>query len=447
MNAIIYDFKRSLFRISVIVTLILFAMVGLGMGYYIYHSTLSELPAYSYYNMNFVGVVSRYDNLVILKGYVFNDQGNPLPATVELLQVSKVVAIAHTNSSGSFRIQGKNATCVIVKHLRCEETSTLPVIHRVILNISMFYNYRGLGQCFMAFIFGVKNNIGKLIIVSGSNKGVANFTYYVKVYCSNSFHIRLYKVIKSCVINYSNYITISTIKVPARTVWIYVNATEEGPSSYYPIPRIEYIINKGLLSSSLIFTEFLSIIMIYLSYTFYARLIDSGSIEFIISRPITRAELYLIRLSSGILTAIVASVIFGSVFGLSFSLMIHYFTMYTVSILILMLLPILTFYYTLGFTLSNFIKSSTKTLGLSIVIFILTTVINKILSTILETNTLSIALYSINPISISYVASYLLTHFTLAEAPFNIGISIAVQLAWIIGLLVLGYLRFRKIDI
>ncbi|MDT7902014.1 MAG: hypothetical protein RRE78_09025 [Acidianus sp.] len=45
------------------------------------------------------------------------------------------------------------------------------------------------------------------------------------------------------------------------------------------------------------------------------------------------------------------------------------------------------------------------------------------------------------------MASYLLTHFTLAEAPFNIGISIAVQLAWIIGLLVLGYLRFRKIDI
>ncbi|WP_048054743.1 hypothetical protein [Acidianus hospitalis] len=85
MNPIIYDFKRSLFRISVIVTLILFAMVGLGMGYYIYHSTLSELPAYSYYNMNFVGVVSRYDNLVILNGYVFNDQGNPLPATVGII--------------------------------------------------------------------------------------------------------------------------------------------------------------------------------------------------------------------------------------------------------------------------------------------------------------------------------------------------------------------------
>uniref|UniRef100_UPI0040382EB7 ABC transporter permease subunit n=1 Tax=Acidianus infernus TaxID=12915 RepID=UPI0040382EB7 len=216
---------------------------------------------------------------------------------------------------------------------------------------------------------------------------------------------------------------------------------------YYPIPYIEYVINQGVIPTSFLFQLFFPIVMIYLAYVLYSKLIDGGAVEFIISRPLTRADFYLTRLTSGLLTGVVTSIIFSLIVGGTFSALVHYFPSFVVSMMIIELVSILSFYYILSFMLSNFIKSATATLGISIALFFIIRIVEGLLPIFLPTNVVNIVSYYVNPTSICSVAMYLSTHLTLAGAPFNLGISIASQLAWLIGLSLLGYLKFRRMDL
>lgn len=443
MNPIIYDFKRSFLRLSVLIFLVVFAAVGVGIGYLVYHFSVGNLPASSYYNMNFVGVSFGFPNgTVKVHGYVFDNRGCPLVATIEMVSNSgKVVSMTQSNSSGFFTIQGNNASYIIVKYSTYEENATITTI---IYNVSDFYNYYEYNGEGLAIITGVKNCVGKLILASTFNQGELNLTFYNQGL----------KAIGSCIINYSGYVTINSIKIKPGTQFISLGSNslrgfmnEYSPIQYSPIPHIEYVINQGVISSSSLFQSFFPIIMIYLAYALYSKLIDSGAIEFIISRPLTRASFYLTRLTSGLLTGVTTSIIFSLVVGGTFSILIHYFPGFVVTMLIIELISILSFYYILSFMLSNFIKSATATLGISIALFFIIRIVEGILPIFLPTNVSNIIGYYANPTSICSVATYLSTHLTLAGAPFNLGISIVAQLAWLIGLSLLGYLKFRRMDL
>ena len=456
MNPIIYDFKRSFLRLSVLIFLVVFAAVGVGIGYLVYHSSVENLPASSYYNMNFVGVSFGFPNgTVKVHGYVFDNRGSPLVATIEMVSNSgKVVSMTQSNSSGFFTIQGNNASYIIVKYSTYEEKATITTIaaagkslllqHTVmytyiIYNVSDFYNYYEYNGEGLAIITGVKNCVGKLILASTFNQGELNLTFYNQGL----------KAIGSCIINYSGYVTINSIKIKLGTQFISLGSKSSigFMTEYSPIPHIEYAINQGVISSSSLFQSFFPIIMIYLAYALYSKLIDSGAIEFIISRPLTRASFYLTRLTSGLLTGVTTSIIFGLLVGGTFSILIHYFPSFVVTMLIIELISILSFYYILSFMLSNFIKSATATLGISIALFFIIRIVEGILPIFLPTNVSNILGYYVNPTSICSVATYLSTHLTLAGAPFNLGISIVAQLAWLIGLSLLGYLKFRRMDL
>ncbi|PVU76576.1 hypothetical protein DDW13_02725 [Acidianus hospitalis] len=461
MNPIIYDFKRSFLRLSVLIFLVVFAAVGVGIGYSVYHFSVENLPASSYYNMNFVGVSFGFPNgTVKVHGYVFDNRGCPLVATIEMVSNSgKVVSMTQSNSSGFFTIQGNNASYIIVKYSTYEENATITTIAaagksllqqhtviytHIICNVSDFYNYYEYYGEGLAVITGVKNCVGKLILASTFNQGELNLTFYNQDL----------KAIGSCIINYSGYVTINSIKIKPGTQFISLGSKsstgftiENPPNEYSPIPNIEYKINQGVISSSSLFQSFFPIIMIYLAYALYSKLIDSGAIEFIISRPLTRASFYLTRLTSGLLTGVATSIIFSLVVGGTFSILIHYFPSFVVTMLIIQLISILSFYYILSFMLSNFIKSATATLGISIALYFIIRIVEGILPIFLPTNVSNILGYYVNPTSICSVATYLSTHLTLAGAPFNLGISIVAQLSWLIGLSLLGYLKFRRIDL
>ncbi|MFP3218489.1 MAG: ABC transporter permease subunit [Acidianus sp.] len=456
MNPIIYDFKRSFLRLSVLIFLVVFAAVGVGIGYLVYHSSVENLPASSYYNMNFVGVSFGFPNgTVKVHGYVFDNRGSPLVATIEMVSNSgKVVSMTQSNSSGFFTIQGNNASYIIVKYSTYEEKATITTIaaagkslllqHTVmytyiIYNVSDFYNYYEYNGEGLAIITGVKNCVGKLILASTFNQGELNLTFYNQGL----------KAIGSCIINYSGYVTINSIKIKLGTQFISLGSKSSigFMTEYSPIPHIEYAINQGVISSSSLFQSFFPIIMIYLAYALYSKLIDSGAIEFIISRPLTRASFYLTRLTSGLLTGVTTSIIFGLLVGGTFSILIHYFPSFVVTMLIIELISILSFYYILSFMLSNFIKSATATLGISIALFFIIRIVEGILPIFLPTNASNVIGYYVNPTSLCSVATYLSTHLTLAGAPFNLGISIVAQLAWLIGLSLLGYLKFRRMDL
>jgi len=438
MNPIIYDFKRSFLRLSVLIFLVVFAAVGVGIGYLVYHFSVGNLPASSYYNMNFVGVSFGFPNgTVKVHGYVFDDRGCPLVATIEMVSnCGKVVSMTQSNSSGFFTIQGNNASYIIVKYSTYEEKATITTI---IYNVSDFYNYYEYNGEGLAIITGVKNCVGKLILASTFNQGELNLTFYNQGL----------KAIGSCIINYSGYVTINSIKIKPGTQFISLGSKSSTGfmNEYSPIPNIEYAINQGVISSTSLFQSFFPIIMIYLAYALYSKLIDSGAIEFIISRPLTRASFYLTRLTSGLLTGVTTSIIFSLVVGGTFSILIHYFPSFVVTMLIIELISILSFYYILSFMLSNFIKSATATLGISIALFFIIRIVEGILPIFLPTNASNIIGYYVNPTSICSVATYLSTHLTLAGAPFNLGISIVAQLAWLIGLSLLGYLKFRRMDL
>ncbi|BDC17917.1 ABC transporter permease subunit [Acidianus sp. HS-5] len=468
MNPVIYDFKRAFLRWSVVGVLILFIILGVAEGYTEYYSSLGKVPPSAHYNLNFVGVVSRGNGVVTVKGYVFNNQGNPLSGTVELLQGGRCISSTTSNSSGFFIIRGANPTCIIVKYSSYEEKGILSqgLQKFVIYNLSYFYNFKVTNCKSVAVIIGVNNYEGKLIFANVFCKGSLYMAFYPKhanasciYYYVKGGHIL--PVFKGSIcyqtINYSSPIMVKTISIPHGTEDIAVTELDSNGNlystilNYYPIPYLEYLISyclsesvdKGLNSASLIFQAFFPIIMIYLAYILYTKPLDSGAIEFIISRPLTRTNFYLNRLISGLLTGVVSSLVFSLLLGVVFIPLVHFFPSFVVSLLILRIIPAVMFYYIMTFALSSFIKSSKVVLGASIGLYFVIGIM-LLLASIQHNYTL---LYYANPTAISEVATYIMFRLTLANAPFNVLFSIISQIAWLVVPSLLSYLKFKGMDL
>jgi len=424
MNPIIYDFKRSFLRLSVILILVIFVIAGVFLAYSTY-KTAVPYPAATY-NLNAIAV--NYNGKIV--GYVFNNQGNPIPNAKVIYDGN----VAYTNSSGYFVINESVSSLKISYH---GEEKNLTFLLGVAYNISEFYNFFGGG----VLVTGYNGSYGKVISI------IPSPTLY--------FYDQYGKIIG----NFTAPSPTSTIEafnapIPKGTIFITVNQPIQVTSvfnftalskleQFTPLPKVEYLLSTsltgdvGLISLAFIF------LFIYIAYQTFGKLKDRG-LPLILARPITRGEIYFTRYFSGVLAIFVATAIFTLAMSLTIITLFKFIPTVIIPALIAYSFFDIVVWYSLSFLFYTKL-SPTAGLGVSIATWFIFN-IGLSFPAFFYPSIAKYLTYYVSPTSITNIFSNYLATFSM---PSNviIPISVVVELLWISVPVILGYLVFKKMDV
>ena len=426
MNPIIYDFKRSFLRLSVILILIIFVVGGIFLAYSTYKS-LVPYPSVTY-NLNALAVYNGGEVI----GYVFNNEGNPIPNAT----VSYNGTVTHTNSSGYF-IMDKIVPYLLVSY--DNEEKNLTFIQGVAFNISSFYNFFN-GEI---VVTGYNGSYGKVISV------IPSPTLY--------FYDETGQVIGNFTAPHStSLIEVFNAPIPKNTIYITVNQEVKVTSlfnftalskleqlRFTPLPKTEYLLSDsivgdiGLISLAFIF------LFIYIAYQMFGKLKERG-LSLLLARPITRGELYFTRYFSGVLAIFVATTVFTLAVSLTALALFKFIPATIIPALIAFSFFNVIVWYSLSFLFySKF--SPTAGLGLSVASwFVLDIALS--LPALFYPKIANDINYYVSPTAITSIFSNYLLYFSM---PSNviIPLSVVVELLWISVPVVLGYLIFKRMDL
>lgn len=424
MNPIIYDFKRSFLRLSVILILIIFVIGGVFLAYASYKSAL-PYPAAAY-NLNAIAV--NYNGKTM--GYVFNNQGNPVPNAKVIYDGN----VAYTNSSGYFVI---NSTVPSLTVSYDGEEKDLTFLLGVAYNISEFYNFLGEG----VLVTGYNGSYGKVISI------IPSPTLY--------FYDQSGKIIG----NFTAPSSTSTIEVfeapiPKGTFFITVNQEVQVTSFlnltavsklvlFTPLPKAEYLLSTSIVED----VEFISLafifLFIYVAFQMFGKLKERG-LPLLLARPITRGELYFSRYFSGVLAIFVATVVFTLAVSLTVTTLFKFLPTAIIPALIAYSFFDVVVWYSLSFLFYSKL-SPTAGLGVSIAAWFVVYITLEF-SALFYPSIANDLTYYVSPTSIATIfANYLVT-FSL---PSNVILPLSVvdELLWISVPVILGYLIFKKMDV
>jgi len=424
MNPIVYDFKRSFLRLSVILILVIFVIAGVFLAYSTY-KTAVPYPAATY-NLNAIALYYNGETV----GYVFNNQGNPIPnAEIEYNGVK-----TYTNSSGYFVIN-KTVPSLLVTYN--SEKKNLTFLLGVAYNISDFYNFIGEG----ILVTGYNGTYGKVISIIPSPS-----LYF---YDSNG------KIIG----NFSAPQSMSPIEafnapIPKGTVFLTVNQKIQVTSlfnfttlskleQFTPLPKAEYLLSTsivgdvGLISLAFIF------LFIYVAYQMFGKLKDRG-LPLILARPITRGELYFTRYFSGVLAILVSIVTFTLATSLTATTLFKFLPTVIIPALLAYSFFNVIVWYSLSFLFYTKLSPAAG-LGVSIVAWFLLN-IGLSLPALFYPSIANYLTYYVSPTPITNIFSHYLATFSMPSGVI-IPISVVVELLWISVPVILGYLTFKKMDV
>jgi len=236
----------------------------------------------------------------------------------------------------------------------------------------------------------------------------------------------------------------TTIEVPseANCVAILSNSYVHGtPYSQSPILYTEIV--TGYFSAMGLFLGFFPFVVIYLAYAMFAKPRDTGALEFILARPITKGELYMTRFSANAITAIIASFLINISPNVAFILIAGlYLSPQFILLASIIPMTLLLTYLSITYMYASLIKSGGTTLGLGIATYIIIQIAIPVIGFMSGNYTL-IDDYIV-PASISQaIASYL----EGATISVNVGLELLSTILWIVVPLVIGYLAFKRKDI
>jgi len=100
---ILYDFKRSFLRVSVLSFLVLFVIAGVALTYEFLHS----IPPAEFNDVNVAVTVKNTDEGYYFLGLVFDNYGNPISNAEVIAYSNSTEKVYYTNSSGYFSFYGK----------------------------------------------------------------------------------------------------------------------------------------------------------------------------------------------------------------------------------------------------------------------------------------------------------------------------------------------------
>jgi len=428
MNPIIYDFKRSFLRLSVILILVIFVIAGVFLAYSTYNSAV-PYPA-AVYNLNAIAV--NYDGKIV--GYVFDNKGNPIPnAEVEYNGMK-----TYTNSSGYFVInESENATSLLVSYNGEEEKLTFVPILGIAYNVSDFYNFFN-GE---VLVTGYNGSYGKVISV------IPSPTLY--------FYDDTGKIIGNFTAPQSTSpIEVFEAPIPKGTVFVTTNQKIQVTSlfnftalskleQFTPLPKAEYLLSTsitgdvGFISLAFIF------LFIYIAYQMFGKLKERG-LPIILARPITRGELYFTRYFSGVLAIFLATVIFTIAMSLTIITLFKFIPTVIIPALIAYSFFDIVVWYSLSFLFYTKLSPSAG-LGVSIATWFIFN-IGLSFPTFFYPSIAKYLTYYVSPTSITNILANYLATFSM-PSDVIIPISVVVELLWISVPVILGYLVFKKMDV
>jgi ABC-2 type transport system permease protein len=117
MRPVLYDFKRSFLRLSVLLLLVLFILGGIGLSYTTFH--IMHINPSAYENLNVAGFsIIRPLGTIHVYGIVFNNMGQPVSGAIICVHYSGGVMNTTTSSEGLFNlsIPISNSLYAIVKY-------------------------------------------------------------------------------------------------------------------------------------------------------------------------------------------------------------------------------------------------------------------------------------------------------------------------------------------
>jgi len=442
---ILYDFKRSFLRLSVLSFLVLFVIAGVALTYEFLHS----IPPADFNDVNVAVTVEHTSSGYHFLGLVFDNYGNPISNAEVIAYSNSTKEVYHTNSSGYFSFYGKPTKIVVTYN---GQQKSLILIGALVtysgpssslteylfhyqpsyLNVSDFYNHI---SPFNDVIIGYNGHTAKVIAL------VPNVSLYFYNKFPNEF--TTFQAPKT---GFLGNITISqplkfvTITIPKGTSVIYSTSEFTGSTDQFlPIPLLETELLSTIATGTFsIFSFVFTIIFIYVAYQMFGKLKDKG-LSLLLARPITRGEVYFTRYFSGVIALVIATLIFSLATYATLAEFSGVFPSYDMLILFAYAILNVITWYSLSYLIFSRLSSTTG-LGLSIGTYFVLSFLLSSLALALPKNTV----YYFLPTSF---ASSLLYYSINASYPINPAISAIVEALWIVIPVVVGYLLFKRIDI
>ena len=441
MNPVLYDFKRGILRLSVVVAITLFILAGAGLAYMTIQTMVgTKVP---YIELVAMSTLDIETGVLDLEGIVFDistmkELGGVFEYRFTVINISgfKVGAqpVVVWSTRDSVRFSGKlnisKNLGSLIKYNSSEYLYSLQYnittylglksgeIHyeRSNVNRSIYcstsggYSFDILGsvETSGAGIFGkaslrfikFSNSTIKVVIALCTPSAKDSFELYVGEVKTARSQQAFYITTKPPSLDeLKNYTLVGTVTNGVNILDVPQNFSKVTQIAFVLIQPSKTLYVQGvvpvmqiigatpyvvfsLLGQADVFTRFFPILMLYLAYVYIAKPRSQGALEFVLARPVTRLELYLTRLFAGILVVVVASALFYLVaIATIATIMGIVFESYTYIMMYLGIAVSLMAFYSLCYALSAALKGG-RYLAVSIFVYIFFTVIIQIIISI-----------------------------------------------------------------
>lgn len=311
--ALRYDLKKSLSSKALIIAIILLILAGIGAGYLF--SREIEVGSNYYFVSNFVSTNRTY----LLEGYLISANGQII-SNAKIFYNGKT-AITNSKGFAEINLTGVNEVGVATLNFQLSNVNyTASITNMAVVNI------QGKTGEVYASIYLPKGNWSCNI-------------YYGQLSLSmikniSSLPKELYKIALLNLSSVGEPILFSqkvNIEQNSSKPIVFLNtdcnSTQLNYTNYYSF-TIPSLISKGLEGSALIssltvFAEFFPLLGLFLINDAFVKPRSSKAIEFILSRPITKGQLFISRFTSGLIAMLISSIAAGIVIPIAVSYVLN----------------------------------------------------------------------------------------------------------------------------
>jgi len=494
-STLLYDFKRSLLKPVVLITLVFFAIAGIGVSLYLVH--LSGIGPLDYENLNLLALYYHSVKNSFITGIAFNNQGEPLPdAEVLVMNDGKVVNGTVTNSQGTFNIAigyplplntSESTPNIVVKVEyngltrfwsnvpMSQPGSNVPMLQPGTINGVSQYSGTSFGALSSGVNYGVTPIINSSelwkfsecvpIAPNRSVSGIAvlqEFDDHLIILSSDNLTLELGFFHNFSALNVSSplpnmkAVNVSAFKpeivsldIPNGANCVVVEYylpnsptfVDASITPVHPLTNLGYEVLPYYPRALAFYVGFFPFVAIYLAYSMFTNPRSNGALEFLLARPVTKGILYFNRLMANLLTVLVSSVIVNTVAVLAISL---YTGIPIASYIIIMeTLGIFTYvsaYVSLTYMFGGLTKESKLALGIPVLLSIVLPLISFLASLFPNVPWLAY----VSPLVLeSYINDKI---FNISQT-LTLSGSVVSAALWVTVPAIIGYVAFKKEDI
>lgn len=492
MNVILYDFKRLFFRPSVLSFIVIFALSGIGLSYLVAQSISPQTT-----NISVIGVAIKENSTIKIIGITLDNNAKGIPnAKVYISNGKTIINTTITNSSGYFTssfILSSTSPLTINVTSDLGKTSLEIIPTSTVFGKPSSFTY---GSTFLTVIGTISSqfsgptpnggilinidkhkNTGTIVVATigdllNSKSSKPDYDVYyttvAPITSSSGFGtVTTYPSPENVTYTYlgrmTNYISFFNVNINPSHDLIYLKFKNRNNNvSFYHSFRYSFAspAENSIVTSMIVslspFAQFFPVIFLYLVYAMVAKPRSTGALEFLLARPVTRKEIYMNRYIAGILTALVSSGILIIAMYASMNILIgKTLDIYDFLLLYLGISGSLIAFYSLMYGMST-LRSATY-LGIAIGFYMLFYIFWGVIGIFLAIGTKSnfsdilYMTYYFNPNGLyNFVVYFIQNNYgvsMLKTTAINSTAVIFSSLIWIIVPTILGYLRFKKINL